>query len=90
MRFEWEPSEAAVNERKHGVTFGEASTVFGDELSVTGRDLKHSTSESRFVTLGLSSQGHLLAVCHTDRGDVVRIISARMATRKERKIYEEG
>lgn len=90
MRFEWEPTKAAVNERKHGVTFDEASTVFGDLLSASGRDLEHSTSEPRFVTFGLSSQGRVLVVCHTDRAGVIRIISARPATRKEKRIYEEN
>lgn len=90
MRFEWEPSKAAANERKHGVTFDEAGTVFGDTLSATGRDLEHSIGEPRFVTLGISSYGRVLAVCHTDRSGVIRIISARPATRKEKRIYEEN
>ena len=90
MKFEWEPIKAAANKRKHGVTFDEASTVFGDTLSASGRDLAHSIGEPRFVTLGISSQGRVLAVCHTDRGGVIRIISARPATRKEKRIYEEG
>lgn len=90
MRFEWEPSKAAANERKHGVTFDEATTVFGDTLSATGRDLEHSISEPRFVTLGISSYGRVLAVYHTDRSGVIRVISARPATRKEKRIYEEN
>ncbi len=64
--------------------------VFGDELSVSGPDLAHSVEENRFVTFGLSSQGRVLAVSHTDRGSVIRIISARPATRKEKRIDEEG
>lgn len=75
---------------KHGVGFDEATTVFGDVLSVSGRDLEHSVGEARFVTLGLSSHGRLLVVCHTDRESVIRIIAARTATRKEKRIYEEG
>ena len=90
MRFEWDATKAAANVLKHGVNFDEASTVFADSLSATGRDLVHSISEARFVTLGLSSTGRVLAVSHTDRGGVVRIISARPATRTEKRLYEEG
>lgn len=90
MRFEWDPAKAAASLLKHGVGFDEATTVFGDRLSVSGRDLEHSAEEARFVTLGLSSHGRLLVVCHTDRGSVIRIITARTATRREKRIYEEG
>lgn len=90
MKFEWDPIKANANEQKHGVTFDEASTVFGDDLSVSGRDLDHSVGENRFVTFGLSSQGRVLVVAHTDRGNVIRIVSARPATRKEKRIYEEN
>jgi uncharacterized DUF497 family protein len=90
MRFEWDAAKAAANVLKHGVNFDEAGTVFGDDLSATGRDLTHSIGEARFVTFGISSKGRVLAVSHTDRGGVVRIISARPATRKEKRIYEEG
>lgn len=90
MRFEWDSAKAAANVRKHKVNFDEASTVFADDLSATGRDLEHSIDESRFVTFGLSSRGRVLAVSHTDRGGVVRILSARPATRKEKRIYEEA
>jgi uncharacterized protein len=90
MKFEWDPVKADTNVSKHGVTFDEASTVFGDLLSVSGRDLEHSAGENRYLIFGLSSQGHVLVVSHTDRGDVIRIISARTATRKEKRIYEEG
>jgi len=90
MKFEWDPVKARANELKHGLTFDEASTVFGDVLSVSGRDLAHSVGENRFVTFGLSSQGRVLVVSHTDRTGVIRIISARPATRKEKRIYEEG
>lgn len=90
MRFEWDAAKAAINLRKHGVNFDEASTVFADELSATGRDLDHSIEESRFMTFGLSGKGRVLAVSHTDRGGVVRIISARPATPKEKRFYEEG
>jgi len=90
MKFEWDPGKAVANERKHGITFDEASTVFGDDLSVSGRDLDNSVGENRFVTFGLSSQGRVLVVSHTDRAGVIRIISARPATRKEKQLYEEG
>lgn len=90
MQFEWDPAKEVTNLLKHGVSFDEASTVFGDALSVSGRDLEHSVSEARIVTIGLSSARRVLIVCHTDRGNVIRIFSARPATRKEKKIYEEG
>ncbi len=90
MRFEWDPAKAAANLLKHGVSFDEASTVFGDSLSVSGRDLEHSEGETRYVTIGLSSEGRILVVCHTDRRNVIRLFSARAAIRKEKKIYEEG
>ena len=90
MKFEWDPAKALLNEHKHGVMFDEASTVFGDVLSVSGRDIAHSLGENRFVTVGMSSQGRVLVVCHTDRRGMIRIISARPAIRKERRIYEEG
>jgi len=90
MRFEWDPAKAAENLRKHGISFEEASSVFFDDLAATGRDPDHSLSEHRFVTFGLSSAGRLLVVSHADRRDGIRLISARPATRAERKLYEEG
>jgi uncharacterized protein len=90
MKFEWDATKALSNQHKHGVSFDEASTVFGDILSISGRDLEHSVGENRFITLGLSSQGRVLLVSHADRGAVIRIISARSTTRKEKRIYEEG
>ena len=90
MRFEWDPAKAATNLLKHGVSFDEASTVFGESLSVSGRDLEHSEVETRYVMIGLSSEGRILVVCHTDRRNVIRIFSARSAIRKEKKLYEEG
>ncbi len=90
MRFEWDPKKAAANRRKHGVSFEEATTALRNDLAVTGRDPDHSVGEHRFVTFGVSSAGRLLIVSHTERGDVLRIISARPAIRPERKIYEEG
>jgi uncharacterized protein len=88
-RFEWDPVKAAANLQKHGIGFDEAATVFGDPLSVTIPDPLHSESEQRFLLLGVSARGRLLVVVHTERGETVRIISARAATRVERRKYEE-
>ncbi len=90
MRFEWDPGKAAENLAKHGVSFEEAATAFRDVLSATGADPDHSLDEARFVTFGISTKGRLLAIAHTDRDDMMRIISARLATPGERKVYEEG
>jgi uncharacterized DUF497 family protein len=90
MRFEWDAEKATANVRKHGVSFNEASTVFADTLSATVHDPDHSHGEYRWLTFGMSSFGRILAVSYTDRGVAVRIISARPATRHERKIYEEA
>lgn len=90
MRFEWDPRKAAANLRKHRVSFEEATTALRDDLALTGRDPDHSTGEARYVTFGVSARGRLLVVAHTEHGGVLRIISARTATRSERKIYEEG
>ncbi len=90
MNFEWNEDKAAANRRKHGVAFEEAATVFADELSLTGRDPDHSTGEHRFITFGLSADGRILAVSHAERRGTIRLISARVATRAERKLYEEG
>lgn len=89
MQFEWDQAKARSNKTKHRVDFGEAATVFGDDLSITIKDPQHSFSEERFVTIGMSAQGRLLVVVHTDRGDTVRIISARRATKQERMQYEK-
>jgi uncharacterized protein len=88
--FEWNARKAAGNLRKHGVSFDEAASVFFDPLSATGDDPDHSLEEKRFVTFGVSSSGRLLVVAHEDRDDATRIITAREATRAERKLYEEG
>ena len=90
MDFEWDDAKAEANERKHGVTFSEAMTVFGDPVSVTGYDPKHADDEDRFLTMGKSLADRLLVVSHKDRGDSIRVISARVATRRERKDYEDG
>ena len=87
--FEWDEEKAILNLRKHGVSFEEAATVFRDDLSVTVPDPDHSAAEERFITVGVSSQDRLLLVAHVERGDRIRIISARELTPRERKQYEE-
>jgi len=87
---EWDPGKARQNLRKHGVSFEEAAGVLGDTLSSTTPDPLHSVEEQRFVTIGASHTGRLVVVVHTDRGDNIRIISARLATSQERKTYEQG
>ncbi len=88
--FEWDADKAKQNLRKHGVSFEESSTVFGDPLSLTIDDPDHSEKEERFVTIGISGWNRLLVVIHTDRGDRIRIISSRLAMPNERKNYERG
>ena len=88
--FEWDPNKAAQNLRKHSVSFEEAATVFRDDLSITVPDPDHSVEEERFITVGLSSQDRLLMIAHVDRGDCIRIISARELTPRERRQYEEA
>ena len=90
MDFEWDPLKADRNLRKHGVSFHEAATVLEDSLSITYRDPDHSATEHRFITVGTSRSGRVLMVAHTDRGEKVRIISARKTTPQERRHYEEG
>jgi uncharacterized protein len=89
LAFEWDDKKAKQNVQKHGVSFEEASTAFGDPLSRTIPDPLHSEEEDRFVTLGESNRRRLLVVVFTERGDNIRIISARVATRRERQDYEE-
>ena len=90
MIIEWDDRKAAANGRKHGVSFDEAVTALEDPLSVTYRDPDHSEDEFRFITFGLSSSGRILVVAHADREEAIRLISARAATRSERRAYEEG
>ena len=89
MRFEWDPSKAASNAKKHKVTFEVAKTVFYDDFAVQFFDEEHSSEEDRFLLLGMSSDAKLLLVCHCERegGDVIRIISARKATESEAQNY---
>ena len=90
LTFEWDHPKARSNLRKHGVSFEEASTVFADPAALTIDDPLHSDEEDRSVTLGQSTRRRLLVVVFTERGDKIRIISARVATRRERTDYEEG
>jgi uncharacterized DUF497 family protein len=87
LQFEWDSRKARVNKRKHGITFEEASTIFDDPLSITIHDPAHSTGENRFITIGTSANGRFIVVVHTERGDTIRIISARNATRNEKRQY---
>jgi uncharacterized protein len=89
LTFEWDEAKAKENLRKHKVSFDEAKTVFADALSITIPDPEHSSDEDRFVDIGLSSKGRLLVVVYTGRGEIVRVISSRRATRSERRAYEE-
>lgn len=89
LTFEWDESKAAQNRRKHGVGFEEAATAFGDPLSLTIPDPDHSKAEDRFVLIGESFRSRLLVVVHTERGDSLRLISARLAKPSERRTYEQ-
>jgi uncharacterized protein len=90
LNFEWDANKAKSNLGKHGISFEEASTIFADPRSLTILDPMHSDLENRFITLGTSHRGKLLVVVHTERGNNIRIISARVASRRERRNYEEG
>ncbi len=90
LRFAWDPEKAASNVRKHEVSFEEALTVFADPLSLTIADPDHSLGEARYLLVGLSALGRPVVVFHSERGETVRIISARLATRREKRVYEEG
>jgi uncharacterized DUF497 family protein len=89
LQFTWDSQKAAANLRKHGVGFPEAATAFADPLSLTIADPDHSVGEERFVLIGQSERRRLVVVAHVERGELIRIISARPATRPERKTYEE-
>jgi uncharacterized DUF497 family protein len=88
MQFQWNPQKAQSNLQKHGVSFEEAVTVFGDPLAITISDPAHSMGEARWLTLGMSHSQRLLVVVHTERRNQIRLISARLATRRERSDYE--
>lgn len=87
--FEWDRSKAESNLRKHGVRFDEATTAFGDPLALLMSDPAHSLSEQRYLLLGMSNRRRLLVVSFAERGARTRLISARLATRRERRRYEE-
>jgi len=89
VRFEWDPEKAASNASRHGVRFEEAQTVFQDDLFVTFEDPDHSQGESRLIIMGQSTERRLLVVAYTERRRAIRLISAREATKKERRAYED-
>ncbi len=89
MTFDWDPFKAKINLWQHRVSFEEAITALLDPLSKTDPDPDHSIQEHRFITFGVSARRRLLVVSYTERAEVIRLISARLATKTERKIYEE-
>jgi hypothetical protein len=89
MTFQWDSTKARLNLWKHHVSFEEATTALLDPLSKTDSDPDHSIQERRFITFGMSVRRRLLVVSYTERGEVIRLISARLATKTERKMYEE-
>ena len=89
LQFDWDPNKAESNERKHGVSFSEAATAFGDPLSATIPDPDHSEGEARFILVGLTFRGRLVVVAHVEDHDTIRIISARPASNAERQSYEK-
>jgi len=90
LLFEWDTDKAKKNIKVHGVSFDEASTVFKDNLSLTIYDPLHSEEEDRLILIGNSCKNRLLVIVHMERGDKIRIITARKAAKKERKPYEEN
>lgn len=92
IKFEWNATKAASNQKKHGVSFEEAQSVFYDEFAIQFFDNENSETEERFLMLGLSNESRVLIICHCERdaGHIIRIISARKATKNERKHYEWG
>ena len=90
MKIEWDPLKAKLNIKKHGITFEEAATAISDPMAVTGSDPDHSIHEVRYITFGVSLKGKLLVVSHTDEKGIIRLISARKASKGERELYEKG
>jgi uncharacterized protein len=88
--FEWDEIKAKANFKKHRISFEEAKTIFNDPFLFTFPDYNHSTDEERYISIGLSANGHILILTHTERQDRIRIINCRKATAHERKFYEEG
>jgi len=89
LLFEWDDEKALRNLVKHGISFEEAATAFGDRYSITIKDVDHSDSEERRILIGVTENGQLVIVSHIERGDTIRIINARLATKLERRTYEE-
>ena len=89
LTFEWDEKKADENLKKHGVSFDEAKTVFNDPFSVTIYDPDHSTDEQRYIDIGMSTKGRLIVVSYSERGETIRMISSRKATKKERRSYED-
>ena len=90
MKIEWDPIKARDNLKKHRVSFEEAATALSDPMAATGPDPDHSIYEERYITFGVSEEGRLLVVSHTEENENIRIISARKASKGERELYEEG
>ena len=90
MKFEWDPAKDEANRAKHGIGFEEAATVFGDRSALSWEDPGHSIGEYRTLTLGYTDRGRLAIVAHTERGERIRIITARLASRTERDLYESA
>ncbi len=92
IKFDWDKSKASLNKKKHGVSFEEATTIFYDDNALEFFDPDHSESEDRFIMLGMSFSARILVVCHCvrEKGSIIRIISARKATKHESKNYQEG
>jgi uncharacterized DUF497 family protein len=92
MKFEWDPDKAARNLKRHGISFAEATSAFGDPLSLTVDDPDHSVGEHRFILIGQTHTGRLVVVCHValDDDETIRLISARLPSRREQKSYETG
>ncbi len=88
LLFEWDAEKAASNQSKHGVSFEEAASAFADSLSISVPDPGHSEGELRYVLMGTSAFGRLVVASHTERGDTIRLVSARLASRGERRAYE--
>jgi uncharacterized DUF497 family protein len=89
LTFEWDEEKAAKNLKNHRISFEEAKTVFNDPLSITVADPDHSIDEDRYIDIGISSQGRLLVVVYTERGQNIRLISSRKATKREQRAYEQ-
>jgi uncharacterized DUF497 family protein len=90
MKIEWDSKKAKCNLKKHGVSFEEAATALSDPMAATGIDPDHSITEDRYITFGVSEKGKLIVVSHTERNEIIRIISARKASKGERELYEKG